>query len=270
MLSKAGLSFEDITFGVDQRKANVREAAHLSQLRQLARTISELRRENARLAAEAAGIEAMRKEIRLLRTAETRLTNKSKKLDERNKVACTEHQKLVAEHERLKRQKEASHSAHAGPRETGVQSTFDGGKIQEQRADFMTYSAFAEEAERKFGRKHFKSAFAFHGGIPIKQLRAYKIAGVIPVSMVSVLRAMTDEQCKPASRKRWSEGELDQLEEFLNRGESTLSIARALSCRFGRPVYETSIMGKRRRLVRERSWTAPPRTSECRRSAAFH
>jgi hypothetical protein len=270
ILSNAGLSFEDITFGVDQREARVREAALSSQLSQLARTILELKRENVRLAAEAAGVEAMRREIRRLRSAETRLSNKIKKVGESHKAVCSEHQKLVAEHERLKRQNEASHSAHAGSRETGVQSTINGGEIEAQRADVMTYSEFAEEAERKFGRKHFKSAFAFHSGLSIKQMNAYQTAGVIPMGMVSVLRAMTDEQCKPASRKRWREGELDQLEGLLNRGESALSIAKTLSFRFGRPVYETSIVGKRRRLVRERSWTAPPRRSECRRSTAFH
>jgi hypothetical protein len=123
---------------------------------------------------------------------------------------------------------------------------------------YLHYEDLAARAHAIFGRAHWRGALAYHLGISIKVMSAWKTVDLVPASFVAELERMTEVERQPASRQPWTPDEHQALKALINARQTNLEAARILSARFGRRLYESSIAGQRRRLGRE-GWSVERR-----------
>jgi hypothetical protein len=119
---------------------------------------------------------------------------------------------------------------------------------------YVTFDSFGASAGRTYGRKLWKSAFAFEAGITVKEINAWETVGLAPADWLAKLDALTDYQRKPTARKPWTAEERARLRAVLDQGHSDLATAQILTEEFGRRLYESSVANQRRQLFRNNGW----------------
>ena len=134
---------------------------------------------------------------------------------------------------------------------------------------YAPFGLFAEHARLRFGRKTWKSAFAFDVGITVKEINAWKTVDLVPAEWAATLDRLSHEERKAASRQPWTDDERARLRELLEHGFSDLAAAQLLTGELGRRLLEPTITGQRRRLSKEGGWVARTRQAPANGHAGY-
>ena len=166
-------------------------------------------------------------------------------------------EKLQAENRHLKAalQTNAKIEPHDGDAQPDACSTGDG--VSDLGTKYVQFDKLRVEVANTFTSSRWRGVVALHLGISRKCLDAWEVVGVVPNEYVDRVRAMTDDDRKPASRKPWSQDELKCLEGSLAQELSDLQIAGLITQKCGRKRLESSVVRQRCRLRREGKWRPP-------------
>ena len=146
----------------------------------------------------------------------------------------------------------------------GISQVSLGSTVSDAGADYIPFETYAVRARTKIGRAAWRAAVAYHLNISLKLMSAWKMVGLVPAAFLARLEEMTDVERQSASRDRWTAAEHHALKGLLNEGKGNLEVARMLSAKFDRRLYESSIVSQRRRLRQDDGW-APARRFQQRR-----
>lgn len=135
---------------------------------------------------------------------------------------------------------------------------------------YVQFDKLRVVVDNTFSSRRWKGVVALHLGISRKCLDAWEVVGVVPDVYVDRARAMTDNDRKPASRKPWSQDELECLEASLARELSDLQIAGLITQKYGRKRLESSVVRQRCRLQREGKWRPPTNHSPTQPAQPVH
>ncbi len=113
--------------------------------------------------------------------------------------------------------------------------------------EYVPVAELSDRARGMIGR-HWKAALAFRLQITLKEMAAWQTVGIVPTAFCSAFESMTENDCAPASRQRWTVQEYQRLAELVGEEKSNLEIAQILTHDFRRRLYESSIVGARRRM----------------------
>jgi hypothetical protein len=112
--------------------------------------------------------------------------------------------------------------------------------------EYIPWEVFKREGDKVFGCTRWTARFASAADITVKELRAWRIAGIVPARFLAVMQSLSNEQKASASRQPWTDAERVRLKALVSQAVTDCEIAKVLSMEFGRRLLETSITGARR------------------------
>ncbi|MHB2208022.1 hypothetical protein [Methylobacterium sp. CM6257] len=164
---------------------------------------------------------------------------------------------LRAKNAQLEREKEAFASGMGALNEhvAALKEEFANLRDFYQQSDngreYVSFEKFAEIAASRTGRKAWKAPVALALGLPIRELNAWSTVRLIPVDYMEQIESLDDTAFAPASRKAWTEKQIDEFQVVLEATDDDFQAALELTRVWRQPVYETSVTRQRRRLQRE-------------------